>query len=120
MGALENLLPEKIKRARIYPGEVEFVLPYLEALEAIGIATANEIAILGVDAHEVSDGGIWTINLHDGSAAIKYAGNWRAFVQQLNTGARDWVTAHRLGERYGYLLTSTSQEEFDHLRNRSI
>jgi hypothetical protein len=115
MGVLENLLPEKIKRARVHPSDDEFVLPYVYALEAIGIATANEIAILGVDAHEVRNGSILTIDLHDGSDAIKYAGDWRAFVQQLNNDAREWVTEHRLGENRGYILTSTSQEEFERL-----
>jgi hypothetical protein len=31
MGALENLLPEKLKQTAKYLGNGEFVLPYLEA-----------------------------------------------------------------------------------------
>jgi|SRR5579862_2986663 hypothetical protein len=114
MGALENLLPEEIKRASLQlgNGEVEFLLPYLEALAAIEIATKNEIAILGVDSHEIRQGSVLTIGLQDGSSTIKYSGDWCAFVQRLNSAARDWVIEHPLGKNHGYILTSASKEEF--------
>ncbi|MBV9887233.1 MAG: hypothetical protein JO119_11855 [Acidobacteria bacterium] len=116
MGALENLLSEKIKRASVQLADGELVVPYLEALEAIRIATENEIAVLSVDSHEMRDGSILTIDLYDGSTMIKYAGDWRAFVQQLNDAAEDWITGPRLGQNHGYILTSASRDEFSRLK----
>lgn len=115
MGALENLLPEEIKRVSLQTGSGEFVLPCAEALAAIGIATENEIAILGVDSHEIREDGLLTIGYQDGSYTIRYAGDWKAFFRRLNEAALDWVTQHRLGENHGYILTATSKEEFQRL-----
>ena len=118
MGALENLLPEKIKSAsllRFDNGGI--VLPYLEALAAIETATGNDIAILGVDAHEIRNGSVFTVDMADASAENKFAGDWRAYVQQLNDAARTWVIGHRFGDNHGYILTSTSKQEFENLKN---
>ena len=117
MGALENLFPEKLKRAALDSNGGEFMLPYLEALAAIEIATFNKIAILGVDSHEVRTGSILTHGISDGSAETKFTGDWSAYVQRLNGTARDWIIAHPLlGPNHGYILTSSSKVEFDALR----
>ncbi len=114
MGALEDLLPEEIKRVSTRSGD-EFVVPYLHALTAITIATENDIAILGVDAHEIRQGNVLTVDMANASAEVEFTGDWRAYVRQLNDAARVWVTGHRLGENHGYILTSASQEEFQRL-----
>jgi hypothetical protein len=116
MGALENLIPEKSKRSAKQLNNGEIILPYAEALAAIEIATKHKIAILGVDSHEVRADGILTVGLLDDSGATKHVGDWNAFVHRLNVAARDWLTAHPLGENHGYILTSTSKAEFDALR----
>jgi hypothetical protein len=115
MGALEDLLPEEIKRESTPSGN-EFVIPYRHALTAIKIASEHEIAILGVDSHEIRQGSILTIGLQDGSDTIKYAGDWRRYVQQLNDAARTWLTENQLGENHGYILTSASNEEYKRLK----
>jgi hypothetical protein len=115
MGALENLLPEKLKQTAKYLGNGEFVLPYLEALTAVEIANVHEIAILGVDSHEVRAEGILTVGLSDGSRSTKYESDWTAYVRRLNAEARDWIIAHPLGDNHGYILTSASKQEFDAL-----
>ena len=116
MGALKNLFPEKLKRAALDSSCGELILPYREALAAIEIATDHEIAILGVDSHEVRNGSILTHDLSDGSRQFKFTGDWTAYVQLLNSTARDWIIAHPLlGENQGYILTSSSRVEFDAL-----
>jgi hypothetical protein len=119
MGALENLFPEKLKRAALDSSCGDLILPYREALAAIEIATDHKIAILGVDSHEVRNGSILTHDLSDGSGQFKFTGDWTAYVQLLNSTARDWIIAHPLlGENQGYILTSSSKTEFDALRDR--
>ena len=93
------------------------MLPYPDALAAIQIATENEIAILGGDSHEIRKSGVLTIGWQGGSHAIKYAGDWRAFVQRWNSAARDWVTGHRLGENHGCILTPASENELEPVAN---
>jgi hypothetical protein len=118
MGALENLLPEKIKSASLLRFDNDdFVLPYFDALAAIEIANEHKIAILGVDAHEIRDGSVFTVDMADASAEIEFTGDWHAYVQQLNDAARSWLTENRLSDNHGYILTSTSKEEFEKLKN---
>ena len=114
MGALEDLLPEEIKRVSTQTG-TEFALPYPHALAAIKIATEHEIAILGVDSFDIRSDRLYTVGLGDASSAIKFDGDWRAHVQRLNDAATKWVTEHPLLENHGYILTSTSKEEFQRL-----
>jgi hypothetical protein len=117
MGALENLFPEKLKRAALHSSCGEFILPYLETLAAIEIATLNEIAILGVDSHEVRNVSILTHDLSDGPGETKFTGDWTAYVQRLNVIACTWIVAHPLlGANQGYILTSSSKVEFDALK----
>jgi hypothetical protein len=77
--------------------------------------TNHKIAILGVDSHKVRGKSILTVGLFDASSENKCAGDWNALVRRLNGEARDWITANRLGENHGYILTSASKQEFDAL-----
>jgi hypothetical protein len=119
IGAPESILPDEITRLAIKLGKgilpsphTELVLPYSEALRAIRIATEHDIAVLGLEAHEVKTDGLLTIGLADASAYIRYAGDWKVYVAKMNSAAELWITEHRLGENHGYILTSTSEREF--------
>jgi hypothetical protein len=111
LGELERLLPDELKDSALTTGN-ELVLPYGEALAAIVIATKHQIAVLGLDAFEVRNDGLQTVYLADASSYILFTGDWRAYVAALNGEAERWLKEHRLGEKHGYILTSTSEREF--------
>jgi hypothetical protein len=122
MGALDSALPEEIKRrALTLPSDSvsprsELVLPFAEALRAIGIASEQQIAVLGVEGFEVREDGLLTVAMADASSYVRDAGDWKSYVAQLNAEAERWIRENPLGENHGYILTSASREEFGRLR----
>lgn len=111
MKDLEHVLPDYLKRAAV-PCGTELVLPYLEALDAVAIATEHLIAVLGVESFEVLRDGLQVIDYSGYDRDILFAGDWRALVIAHNSQATCWIREHRLGENHGYILTSASQKEF--------
>jgi hypothetical protein len=112
MSALENNLPEDLKSRALALSNDELVLPYCEALRAIEIASEHRIAVLGLEAFEVREDGLYTVGLANASAYIRFAGNWQAYVAKMSAEAERWLKEHPLGEGHGYILTSASQDEF--------
>ena len=118
MGELDLILPVELKNRALASGK-ELVLPFSEAVAAIGVATNHQIAILGLDAFEVQkDGGLQTVYLADASRYISFSGNWNAYVASMNAEALVWIEQLRLGENHGYILTSTSEREFAAIKAR--
>jgi len=118
MGELEKLLPEELNRIAISSGS-EFVLPYVEALAAIKVATEHQIAILGLEAFEVQKEGLLTVDYTGYSRWLAPKEAWSAYVDAMNAEAERWIREHRLGENHGYILTSASEKEFEALRRQS-
>jgi hypothetical protein len=119
MGSLERILPKdltgnplKLGNEGFGSSRTELVLPHAEALRAIAIATERDIAILGLEAFEVQQEGLLTVDLADASAYIHFAGDWERYVAAMNAEAELWIRGHRLGENHGYILTSASRDEF--------
>ena len=113
IGDLERLFPEDFKKRAIISGE--WILPYADALSAIEIATAHQIAILGIDAIDILPPGkyqFYVSNYTGYDREIKFAGNWEAYVQKMNAHAQLWLKAHILGEGHGYSIASASEREF--------
>ena len=115
MGELERLLPDNLRSAAVSSGH-ELVLPYAEALRAIGIATEHQIAILGLEAFQVQKEGLLTVDYTGYDRDIPFTGDWKAYVAAMNAEAERWIKEHRLGENHGYILSSTSQKEFASLK----
>jgi hypothetical protein len=67
MGELERILPSELTDAALASGN-ELVLPYVEALHAIVVATTHQIAVLGLEAFEVRKDGLLTVNMADASS----------------------------------------------------
>lgn len=44
-----------------------------------------------------------------------FLGDWPAYVQQNNRGAFQFIEKNELGNGYGYILTTSSEEEFKNL-----
>jgi hypothetical protein len=116
MGDLEDVLPKDLKVNAVPCGR-ELVLPYTAALGAIRIATGRAIAVLGVEAFEVKDEGLLTVDMDDASRCVPYTGNWGKYVAEMNAEAERWIREHRLGENHGYILASASQREFASLKS---
>jgi hypothetical protein len=114
-GDLDCALSEDIRLRSIAIGN-ELILPYEDALAAIGIATEHEIAVLGFDSGEVLGDGFQVLGYTGYDANIPFAGDWKAYVEAMNIEAERWLKEHRLGKNHGYILSSTSREEFDELQ----
>ena len=112
MGALEDILPDHITEHALTLSNTELVLPYTQALQAIATATEHSVAILGLEAFEVTKEGLLTLHLADSSRDIRFTGDWKAYVARMNNEADRWLRDHKLGENHGYILTSASEKEF--------
>ena len=118
MGELERILPDELKKCAFVSAN-ELVLPYVEALSAIVVATNHQVAVLGVDAFEIRRDELLTVKMVDPSRYIPFTGDWEEYVATMNAEAERWLKEHRLGENHGYILTSTSKSEFADMKFRS-
>jgi hypothetical protein len=115
MGHLEKVLSYELKESTLWPGD-ELVLPYAEALRAIGIATEHQVAVLGFEAFKVlkdEKNGLQTVDYT--GYDVPYTGDWGAYVAATNVEAENWIKHHAYGANHGYILTSASQTEFDQI-----
>ena len=76
----------------------------------IEAASADGIAVLGVETFEVRPSGVKPLDYS--SYEIPFSGDWTSFVQMNRAEARSFVRSHPLGEEHGYLLTCASNTEF--------
>jgi hypothetical protein len=112
MKNLEDLLPEPVARKCIRRREL-CGIPYPEVLQAIEIATAGGIAVLGVEQFQVEDS---TLRFLTGSGyEFPYVGQWDEFVQANNTTARTFVMDIPREDGFVYILTSVCNEEYQDL-----
>jgi hypothetical protein len=112
MGELENILPDELKKFAAVTGN-ELVLPYSEALSAIGIASERYIAVLGLELFDIRKDGLATVNYSGyDDDDVPFAGDWNAYVARMNSEAENWIKGHRRVEaNFGYILTSASERE---------
>jgi hypothetical protein len=92
----------------------EFVYPYQDALDVVQIATQNRISILGVEVFHVLSSGLLTRRIS--AYLIPFGGTWLEFVRANNLRAVEFIQENRKGEEHGYILSSTSEEEFRSLK----
>jgi len=71
---------------------------------------------LGFDSGEVLEDGFQVLGYTGYDADVPFKGDWKTYVEAMNIEAERWLKEHRLGRNHGYILTSTSQEEFDELQ----
>ena len=110
---LEKALPSEITGVAIRFGN-ELVVPFKEVKRAIGIATQNLIAVLGVEGLRILDNGLDVVTYS--GYEFKFDGDWADFVRLNSDAALHFIDENALGEGYGYILTTTSENEFSHLR----
>ena len=111
-GDLECALSEDVRLRAIAIGN-ELILPYEDALAAIGIANEHEIAVLGFDSGEVLEDGFQILDYTGYDTDIQFTGDWKTYVKDMNIAAKRWIEGHQLGKNQGYVITSVSQREFE-------
>ena len=112
---LDRVIPEEIRLRAVAIGN-ELILSYDDALTAIGVATEQEIAVLGFDSGEVLEDGFQVLDYTGYDINVPFTGDWKAYVGAMNVEAESWIKEHRLDKNHGYILSSTSQREFDELQ----
>ena len=112
MGHLESVLSSDIIASATKTGN-ELVIPLPYVLNALNTATAELIAVLGVEAFRILEDGV-QVQTYSGYQ-IPDADNWKAFVVANNQAAAEFIQANPFGPGFGYILTSTSKQEHDAL-----
>ena len=69
-----------------------------------------QIAVLGVETFEIVKDGLQVGNFS--GYEVSFEEDWKQFVDRNNLLALEFIEQHRLGEDHGYILTSTSLEEY--------
>jgi len=110
--ALDNILPSAITAAAWRNGN-EWVLPLPQVKEAVKLASEHLIAVLGVEVFHIEENGFRAENYT--GYDFDFLGDWPAYVQQNNRAAFQFIEKNELGTGYGYILTTSSEEEFKNL-----
>lgn len=111
VGDLDRILLDEIKKRAVKIGN-ELTLSYEDALAAVAFATEHQIAVLGFDSGEIVEDGFRVVDYSGYDRDFKTGEDWNAYVVATNTEADRWIKEHPLGRNHGYVLISSSQEEF--------
>jgi hypothetical protein len=106
---LDELLPSMITDAAVRAGD-EWIIPLPEVNQAIHLATKHLIAVLGVESFRILENG-FGVEGYTGYA-VDFQGDWATYVRQNNEAALRFIEENQLGEGYGYILTTASEDEF--------
>ena len=109
----DRILTREIKEASVLSG-AEWLMPFRKLTEVVELATQHLIAVLGVEVFRILPNGLGAEGYS--GYEFKLDGNWADFVSRNNQSASAYVDQHQFGEGYGYMLTTTSENEFAHLR----
>ncbi len=115
MNKLDSLVPPSL-REKARPCGSEFVYHYPDVLEVIRVASQKSIAILGSEFFRIDYDGLLTEAIS--GYELHLSDNWANFVRENNELAVCFVEQNRKEGRYGFILTSTSEEEFGKLTQR--
>jgi hypothetical protein len=110
----DRILSPEIKQASALSG-AEWLIPFYKLNEVIELATQHSIAVLGIEVFRVLSDGLGTEGYS--GYEFKLDGNWADFVSQNNKSATAYIVRHQFGEGHGYILTTTSENEFAHSRD---
>lgn len=108
----DTILPSSITAVSVRSGN-EWVIPLPQVNEAIKLASEHLIAILGVEAFHIEEIGLRVENYT--GYDFEFLGDWPTCVRQNNHAALQFIEKNELGKGYGYILTTTSEKEFENL-----
>jgi len=107
--ALISIVPKEIMTRTAWHGG-EIVFSYPDVLQIVRLAMTAQIAVLGVETFEIVKDGLQVGNFS--GYEVSFEEDWKQFVDRNNLLALEFIEQHRLGEDHGYILTSTSLEEY--------
>lgn len=106
------MLPAAIREASIHADD-EWVIPLPEVKQAIHLASEHLIAVLGVESFRILENGLggegFSVYIFD------FGRDWPTYVCQNNEAAGRFIEENQLGQGYGYILTTVSEDEFNPL-----
>src|SRR5262249_3847688 len=105
----DQILPPAITSASIRNVD-EWIIPLPEVREAIGLATAHGIAVVGVESFRIAANGLGVMG--SSGYECEFQGDWSRYVDQNNSAALRYIDKNPLGQGYGYTLVTKSEGEF--------
>jgi hypothetical protein len=108
----ENHLPLEIREKSVNTGN-EYAIPYPEVLEAVQIAAARNIAILGVETFAVVENGLQCerFSVYEFELGV----DWASFVKANNERAMKEIAEADRHAATRFILTTSSKSEFEEL-----
>jgi len=107
----ERILPSDLLASAIRtPAGTELVFPFPQVEKAIQEATAHLIAVLGVEVFRILEAGLGVEN-YSGYGFDDLQLDWTDYVDRNNQAASQFVAENVHGAGYGYVLTTSSQDE---------
>jgi len=110
-----RILPVTITDKAVRSGH-EWVIPFLQVKRAINVASEHLIAVLGVESFRILENGLG-VEGYTGYA-FESQRDWPSFVRQNNDAALRFIDENQLGEGFGYILTTSSKDEFKSLEKK--
>lgn len=112
LGDFDRILPSTITDAAVRSG-IEWVIPLVEAKQGVNLANEHFVAVLGVESFHILENG-FGVEAYTGYA-FDLQGDWPTFVRQNNNAALRFIEEYQFGQGYGYILTTSSEDEFKRL-----
>jgi hypothetical protein len=91
----------------------EWVIPFPEVVEAITLAGQHRIAVLGVESFRILETALGCVGYS--GYTFEPQGDWAQFVRLNNGEALRFVEDNPRREDFGYVLTTSSEDEFKSL-----
>jgi hypothetical protein len=111
MNDFERILPSALlSSATRTPAATELVFPYPQVEKAIHEATVRQIVVLGVEVFRILDDGLG-VETYSGYGFDDLQDDWPDYVEKNNQAAARFVAENVHGAGYGYIPTTSSQDE---------
>jgi hypothetical protein len=104
-----KILPTTITDAAVRAGD-EWIIPFPEVVQAITLAGQHRIAVLGLESFHIVEKGLGCVGYS--GYAFEPQEDWAQFVRQNNSEALRFVEDNPRGDDFGYVLTTSSEDEF--------
>jgi hypothetical protein len=109
VGEFERILTRDLVASAAQTG-TELIFPYPQVVAAIHEATTHRIAVLGVEVFRILEQGLGC-EAYSGYGFDECQADWTDYVLRNNQAAATFVAENIRSQGYGYILTTSSQDE---------